>query len=137
MSDNLLLRAHLKETPGRRAILRVLRAADGPQSAQEIWERCGDSRVNLSTVYRFLGLLCKSGLLVRTARQDGAVDYQLTGGRHHHQLVCALCGEEVPLEGCPLGAMAKELEVRTGFAVTGHSLQFTGICPRCQKKRSD
>ena len=137
MSDNLLLRAHLKETPGRRAILRVLRAADGPQSAQEIWERWGDSRVNLSTVYRFLGMLCKSGLLVRTARQDGAVDYQLTGGRHHHQLVCALCGEEVPLEGCPLGEMAKELAARRGLAGTAHRPVLPGLCPRCHKKTRD
>ena len=32
---------------------------------------------------------------------------------------------------------AYQKQKKTGFRITGHSLEFTGLCPECSKKNTD
>lgn len=132
MTEQFFKDAALKATAQRREICNVLLEAGRPMTAEEIHAAlCG---VNLSTVYRTLGTLAGKGLLIKTVRTNGTADYQPCGAHHCHEMVCMRCGERAPLPDCPLAEMTRTLEAATGYVVTGHSLEFTGVCPRCQKK---
>ena len=85
----------------------------------------------LSTVYRTLSTLAEKGLLLRGSGPEGAMTYQLRDSRHRHYLVCTGCGSAVPIPGCPLEQLERSLGDQTGFAITGHSLELYGLCPRC------
>ena len=37
------------------------------------------------------------------------------------------------LKNCPIHEVEKKIEKETGFIIKGHSFEFTGICPNCQK----
>ena len=135
MSDILLKNAALKCTPQRRTILDALMLASRPLTVVELCCLLEGQSINRSTIYRTLNTLFRKGQLIKTARQDGTADYQLAGARHCHQMVCTSCGERTPLPECPLSTITHRLEQDTGYLVTGHSLEFTGVCPHCQKGR--
>lgn len=134
MAEQFFKDASLKATAQRREILQALREAARPLTAEEIHATLAANGANLSTVYRTLATLTQKGLLIKTVRQNGTADYQPGGEHHCHEMVCTHCGERAPLPGCPLREMSRRLEAATGYHVTGHSLEFTGVCPRCQKK---
>jgi Fur family ferric uptake transcriptional regulator len=141
MRPDILKACGLKNTPGRRAVLEVLEETDGPITAEEVYRRIlgeEDSRdkmegggICLSTVYRTLSTLAEKGLLLRSAGRDGTLSYQLKGMGHRHYLICTRCGATVPIGGCPLEDLERALGDSTGFAITGHSLELYGLCPRC------
>ena len=127
----------LKSTPGRRAVREVLEESRGPVTAEEVYRRIlarggeAGSRTCLSTVYRTLSTLAEKGLLLRSAGPDGVLSYQLRGTGHRHYLICTRCGATVEIGGCPLEELERALGAETGFAITGHSLELYGLCPRC------
>ena len=90
--------------------------------------------MNVSTVYRTLNTLTEKNILIRSVRQDGKAYYALPKKDHFHRLVCDLCGKVIPIETCPLSELEESLQTKTGFRITGHSLEFTGLCPQCAEK---
>ena len=138
MESGFLKEYGLKNTPGRQAVLEVLAHAQEPLAAGEVYRRvlAGEGteknrRTCLSTVYRTLSTLAEKGLLLRGSGPEGAMTYQLRDSRHRHYLVCTGCGSAVPIPGCPLEQLERSLGDQTGFAITGHSLELYGLCPRC------
>ena len=93
--------------------------------------------MNASTVYRTLNTLTEKKILIRSVRQDGKAYYSLAKKDHSHRLVCDLCGKVIPVDTCPLSELEETLQQKTGFRITGHSLEFTGLCPECSKKDTD
>ena len=121
MEAELLREKGLKNTPSRQAVLEVLAHTEEP--------------VSLSTVYRTLSVLAEKGLKLKHSSQDGTLSYQLRDSRHRHYLICTQCGSSVPIPGCPLEELERNLGERTGFAITGHSLELYGLCPQCIHKK--
>ena len=93
--------------------------------------------MNVSTFYRTLNTLTEKKILIRSVRQDGKAYYSLAKKDHSHRLVCDLCGKVIPVDTCPLSELEETLQQKTGFRITGHSLEFTGLCPECSKKDTD
>ena len=88
MEEDILHRAELKSTRQRRTILQVLEHAGRPMTAEEIHEAVSqDYRVNLSTIYRTLGVLTEKGVLIKMQGIDDKASYQL-GSRHKHIRYC-------------------------------------------------
>src|SRR4051812_40379796 len=50
-------------------------------------------------------------------------------GSHHEHVVCDACGKIAAVPGCVVDDAA--VAERTGFAVTGHSVTFSGRCGGC------
>lgn len=62
VDDRLFKQAGLKVTSHRRAMLRILDTADGPLTAEQVYEALDPAeRANLSTVYRALGTMSEHG----------------------------------------------------------------------------
>ena len=127
----LLKQAGLKQTPRRQAMLRVLSCGQ-PMTAESVADALdGSVPADLSTVYRALNQMAEHRLLQKTVYQDGKVYYKLVLEQHTHRLVCTCCHRSIPVELCPVEQMARSLEESTGFQITGHRLEFTGLCPDC------
>lgn len=126
----------LKKTKRRQAVIQVLKESAAPLTAQEIHRRAIEAvPMSLSTAYRFLGVLTETGRILKALQQDGQAYYQLPEARHKHQLICTSCQRTQLLESCPLRELEAQLAQETGFFITGHSLEFSGLCPYCRQKK--
>ena len=131
----LLKQMELKTTKKRRLLLFLLQGESRPMTAEELHEKASLLLpMNLSTVYRTLHALTEKKLLLRSVRQDGKAYYTLYRDSHSHRLTCDTCGKVVPVDTCPLGELEESLSEKTGFRITGHLLEFTGLCPQCAEK---
>lgn len=134
--EELLKAAGLKVTPRRLAMLRILLDAAAPLTAEEVHGALeAEHRADLSTVYRALGTMAEQGLLRKTVCQDGKVYYGFQPEQHSHKLTCERCHASVPIDLCPLEQLARTLHDDTGYEITGHRFELSGICPRCAGKR--
>ena len=123
---------NLKMTRQRKFIVSCLENCAHPMTAEDIYKR--SEKVNLSTIYRTLSTLAEMGVVLKSVSQDGKAYYQLNTAKHGHQLICSSCKQSVLIDTCPIEKLAKELEAQTGYQITGHNLEFTGICPDCRKE---
>ena len=123
-------------TRTRQAVLSVLERAKYPLSASELFERLQKAQVSIDlvTVYRTLSVLKELGLVTQLElHQEGQFRYELREGReHHHHIRCQICGKIVDLLLCPLKKLQGLIEKETRFIVNEHSLEFSGLCPKCQ-----
>ncbi|MBN2303490.1 MAG: transcriptional repressor [Anaerolineae bacterium] len=125
-----------KLTQPRRAILKTLLAAARPLSPAEILERGQTfyADLGLVTVYRTLEILEAMGLARPVHLADGCHGYALSTPGHTHHVVCDRCHAVVEIVGCALGDFLDSVAERTGYTITGHWLEISGLCPECQQK---
>lgn len=125
----------LKRTKCRMALLSLLENTDAPMTAEGIYQSLsGSMHVSLSTVYRTAATLSEKGLLLKNVGVDGLTYYQLNNHRHCHYLICTGCNALLPIDGCPLHKLEEDLTASTGYQITGHHLEFFGLCPKCAAK---
>ena len=133
-------------TVPRQAILETLHNASGHLSAEDIYISVHKvyPAIGLTTVYRTLELLVRTGLVFKFDFGDGRARYELSEGPqsmgHHHHLVCTGCGrivdyrdfieEELDL----LKKTEKGLSEKYNFEIMNHVIQFYGLCDKCRKK---
>lgn len=124
-------------TKGRRRVVAVLAAADGPKSAGELLADIG-SVVPLSSLYRTLTVLEEAGVIVPHFAKKGVTRYELAEWLqgHHHHLVCIDCGsvEDVEVGGeheKKVRQVVEEIAAAASFQPVDHALEIEGHCVRC------
>lgn len=125
-----------RATRQRRAVEDALREAGGFVSAQALHARLreGGDSVGLATVYRALGGLVEDGAADMIRRDDGEAIYRLCStSRHHHHLVCRVCGCTVEVEAPQDEVWAHALAERHGFTDVWHTLEIFGTCGGCAR----
>ncbi|WP_455538376.1 Fur family transcriptional regulator [Terrisporobacter sp.] len=133
--DTILKSANLKTTKKRMLILSLLNNSEVPLTPEDILEKTSkEVNINLSTIYRALSALTEKGILLKQLSNDGRTYYQINNREHKHQLVCSLCNKVVLVSCYPLKKFENDLCKETGFTITSHNLEFSGICPECAKK---
>lgn len=128
--------AGLKITKPRIDIIFILEQHNGLLSAQDIYDklRLKDVRVTLSTVYRSLEKLNRNNIINKVVLEtDNQALYEYNRQVHHHFLVCKMCNKIKTIYSCPLEEYEKELAKKTGFAITGHKIEFYGYCKECSR----
>lgn len=122
-------------TKVRKAMVTLFAKSPLPLSAEEIQRRIkvAQPEVNKTTIYREIVFLEETGTVQRIEFGDKVSRYELKDGGHHHHAVCNDCGrvEDVMAEG-DVDKHEKVIARRTGFQVTSHSLEFFGVCAKCQ-----
>ncbi len=137
MEADILKSTDLKSTKKRRLLLTLLKEQDHAITAEDLYEKAKKIiPINLSTVYRSLTSLTQKGLLSKNIHKDGKAYYQIQNHQHQHNLNCIICHETIPVDECPLTELEETLSTKTGYQITGHILQFSGICPNCAKNNS-
>ena len=129
--------AGIKWTRQRKSVYEVLKAAEEPFSAVQIYQHIlqqeRDVSYAVSTVYRILGIFEEKGMVIRENRiDDGSAVYELNHGGHTHYAVCLECHKRIPLKSCPFAHMHLGGEAED-FTVTGHKLELYGYCKDCRK----
>lgn len=122
-------------TKARKAIVRIFLNSKAPLSASDLNSRMEheDLNVNKTTIYRELDFL-KGLRIIRELRLgDGKRRFEPLPDNNHHHLVCLSCDtiECIELDRC-LEAEEKKLLKENNFKTINHSLEFQGLCAKCQ-----
>ena len=124
----------VRTTRQRAAVVAVFDELEGFHSAQEVHARlrgAGDS-VGLSTVYRAVQALADDGELDSIRTDSGEALYRRCSTRHHHHLVCRVCGRTVEVAGPTVERWADRVADEHGFADVSHTLEIFGTCADCR-----
>lgn len=125
-------------TRQRAAVLDLLGATSEFRSAQQLHDDLlarGES-IGLATVYRNLTALADAGAVdvVRIGEENHF--RKCAEDRHHHHLVCRLCGRTEELRTEMVERWASQLAADTGFTEIEHTLEMTGVCTPCREDRA-
>ena len=130
-------------TVPREVILDLLSRTSKHMSAKEIYASLYKMYpgIGLTTVYRTLDLLVRTGFINKFAIGDGQNRYEFKSDKrkeHHHHLICTTCGriidysdfvdEELELVKKTEESLAKKYN----FRILDHNIEFYGLCERCK-----
>jgi len=134
-------------TIAREAVFEALSKSQGHLSAEDIYIKVHAKypNIGLTTVYRTLDVLSGLRIVHKLDFGDGRARYELaegsSGKQHHHHLVCTACNKAVDYtdfidkEVELLRETEKGLERKYDLKVTGHVIQFYGLCKKCGVKK--
>ncbi len=86
---------------------------------------------DFSSVFRAMERLESDRFVSKIDVDDGKSRFELLADHHDHVL-CESCGSLLPAPCGLLDATLADLELETGFTITGHSLIIKGVCRDCQ-----
>lgn len=126
-----------KLTHARLTVLEVLERSGGHVTSSDLLEQVNavDPSIGRASVFRALDLFTRLAL-VRPTYIDSSVTptYVLMPDGHHHHIICTGCSRVIEFDQCGLAPLTAELESRLGVRLTGHLLEYYGICPDCQER---
>ncbi len=131
------LSAHgLRLTRQRRAVLDVVLAAPATMSPIQVFDAARElcPELGLTTVYRTLDVLSDVGALRRVHGLDHCEGFVAASAAHGHTIVCETCGRTTEFTECDMKGMVAAAGQQTGYVITDHFLQLTGLCPRCARQ---
>ena len=123
-------------TKQRLAILKVLRGTDTHPDADWVYREVKKvlPHVSLGTIYRSLEVLKDAGLIASLEvgprrRYDGNTS-------EHQHILCTGCGRVVDIHLPPslLDELERQAASEADFTITGHRVEFYGLCPQCRRK---
>jgi Fur family ferric uptake transcriptional regulator len=125
----------VRSTKQRSSVIDILKENAGFLSAQALHAilRNSGSTVGLSTVYRTMTSMVKSGEVDVVLREDGEALYRLCSSVHHHHLVCRECGTTIEIQADYVEAWAKDVSKAHGFSDIDHTVEIVGVCKKCSK----
>ena len=142
MSDSNSRAQHLrasgyKLTNARLTVLQVLEQSENHHmTSAEVVEAVAaiSPSVGRASVFRTLDLLSRLGLIRPTYIDTGMTPgYVLLPGGHHHHIICMSCRKLIEFEDCGLSELSQQLERKFKVKLTGHLLEFYGVCHECQQ----
>ncbi|MEO8611449.1 MAG: Fur family transcriptional regulator [Chloroflexota bacterium] len=123
-----------KLTNARLTVLDVLEESGGHITSAEVLEKvnAADSSIGRASVFRTLDLLTSLSIIRPTYITSSLTPtYVLLPDGHHHHIICTNCNRVIEFEDCALSGMEAELESRLHVKLTGHLLEFYGLCDKC------
>lgn len=123
----------VRRTRSQEKVLTVLKGLSKPISAQDLYVemRQDGNTTGLATVYRALDALKLEGSVQMRTLPSGEALYSLPQEDRHH-LTCLQCGNTIAIDQCPVHELEKQLHKAHEFKIFYHTLEFFGLCPRCQ-----
>ncbi len=121
-----------QRTRSQERIMEVLQSLKRSISAQDLYIelRNREQDMGLATVYRSLEALKIQGeVQVRALANGESVYSPIKSDRHH--LTCVNCGVSIAIDECPVHDLEKQLEKFHTFKVYYHTLEFFGLCQKC------
>lgn len=121
-------------TKQRKIIYDALAYFSKPVTAQEIntYLKNKKQNVDLVSIYRTLSLFCQAAMICEIEFGDKQKRYEISRkNNHHHHFVCDNCGsvEDVAID--QEEKILKKIIKKTNFQVKRHSLEFFGLCQKC------
>ena len=129
----------LRLTRQRRAVLDAIAAAPSSLNALQVYDaaRGNCPELGLTTVYRTLEVLAEIGALRRVHGPDHCEGFVPASAAHGHTVVCSECGRVTEFTACDMRGVADAAARETGYRITGHFLQLSGLCAGCAAVRKE
>ena len=130
-----LRQAGYKLTKARVTVLQVIQDLGGHVTSAHVVDAVADldPSIGRASVFRTLDLLTQLGIIRPTYIHTSATPtYVMMPDGHHHHVICTNCNLVFEFDDCGLSDLTKELEKRLGLKITGHLLEFYGICQQCR-----
>jgi Fur family transcriptional regulator, ferric uptake regulator len=139
MSNHLerLKHAGYKLTKARQTVLQVIENSGGHVTSTEVLDQVAAvaPAIGRASVFRTLDLLTRLSIIRPTYIGSSMTpSYVLLPNGHHHHIICTRCSRVMEFEECGLEAMTTRLETEFGVKMTGHMLEFYGLCAFCQQQ---
>lgn len=129
---DLLHKVGLKQTPGRVALIELLRNAAGPLTQEEIAQGLVTHGLNRVTIYRALASFLEVGLIHRLENDDRTWKFEYCGcgnrGHCHPHFICRVCGKVECLTDVPLPPVTG---ISAGYRLETQEVYLRGLCSRC------
>ncbi|MFW5748147.1 MAG: Fur family transcriptional regulator [Chloroflexota bacterium] len=126
--------AGYKLTTVRLAVLAVLGENDSHMTSNDVLDAVErmDPTIGRASVFRTLDLLTRLAIIRPTYIESSARPaYVLLPDGHHHHIICINCGRVIDFENCGLQELSRNLEDQFNVRLSGHLLEFYGICADC------
>jgi len=127
--------AGYKLTNARLTVLDVLEDNDGHLTSADVLDAVNklDPSIGRASVFRTLDLFTQLALIRPTYIDSSATPtYVLLPDGHHHHIICTNCNRVIEFDDCDLHDLSRQLEETFDVTLTGHLLEFYGICENCQ-----
>lgn len=131
---NTLREAGRRLTGQRQLLLEVLQEHGGHLDAHELYRlaRERDPHLNLSTVYRTLGLLHDLGLVDEQHLGEEHHHYELRTTSTHYHLVCGACGAVVEFASPLVEALKAAVAQEHDYTIADAQVELLGLCAACR-----
>lgn len=131
--DGTLRGAGHRVTTPRRAVWEVVSRADTHLTAEEISEMVQHEEpgINVSSVYRALGLFSQLGLVRESSLGPSASHWEMAHPDQQFHLRCTSCGGVEHHGGDIVDQVRDHLRSEHGFEATTIDLVVSGTCVRC------
>jgi Fur family ferric uptake transcriptional regulator len=119
-------------------VLQALHESGGHLTSSEIIERieADDASIGRASIFRTLELLTSLAIVRPTFLNPTTPSYVLMSQEgHHSHIVCTQCDRVIELDECHVDQMMQELESRHGIHLTGHLVEFYGVCDLCTEQQ--
>lgn len=132
---DILSKVGLKITKPRNIVLSIFRETNKILNVSEVYESCISKgyNINLSTIYRICEIFSSKNILDKVINSDRINGYKLSITSHVHELSCSECNKIVEIN-CPFNILSQYIENNTGFTLTKHYIDISGICNECKNK---
>jgi len=124
-----------RRTAQRASVVRALIDHGGFVGARALHDvlRIQGARVGLNTVYRTLAALVDAGRADVVRDRGGERLFRHRPfPEHQHYLLCRACGLSVLVDSEAVEIWAERVADVSGFAEVEHTVELTGLCPRCR-----
>lgn len=131
----LLKEHHLKVTPQRLAIFKLLKSQQLHPSAEMIYKALQEEHptMSLATVYKTLDTFVQHGLIQQLTLDKDSFRYDADISSHPH-IQCTKCKKVYDLPTFNhIEHLENNIEKETGFELSHEQFYFYGVCPDCQK----
>ncbi len=129
-------------TVSRKLILTILESAKKPMTVTDIGAQA--PAMVQSSLYRNLTVLEDAQLVTRIINDNDFAFFELDEHvlGHHHHLRCTHCGDVVDIEMSHsieelLEKTARSVAKKHAFTHVEHHLDFTGICKKCSRAKTN
>jgi Fur family ferric uptake transcriptional regulator len=125
----------MRLTTQRQIILEELAKVKTHPTASELYDmvRKRLPRIGLGTVYRNLELMAENGMILKLEVGGTQKRFDATTDTHYH-IRCSNCGKVDDVDTPVMDDLVQTAAESTSYQIIGHHVEFTGVCPACQKQ---
>jgi len=132
---NKLRNEGFRITPQRLSIIKVLISDTSHPSIERVYNKVKTDfpTTSLATIYKTVAMLKDMGELMEISLGDGSNRVDGFTPDPHPHLICSQCKKIIDADVEEVNAVNLALTQTYGYKITGHRLDFFGLCPECQK----
>lgn len=124
-----------RNTKAKKKIEEVFKKTKAPITLKELYKKVSSviPGVAYSTVFRIVEKFERKSMVAKVGYKDRGSLYEWSARPHHHHLVCERCSDVTDVSDQILSFSDSKVSKSTGFIITNHSVELTGICKPCQE----